>query len=101
MFHFSSVERLFVLRPLQNPKGSLKSKMERRRLVAKWLVQQNITDLPRCRRAADAPLVAGLVKVSGCLAQNFLHNLAHVFGQTFHGGELGEFVSHQVLAVRF
>ena len=35
--------------------GSLKSKMERRRLVAKYSVQHGCW-LARCRRAADAPL---------------------------------------------
>ena len=34
--------------------------MERRRLVAKLIIKQRITDLPRCRRAADAPSVTGL-----------------------------------------
>ncbi|MDO4656963.1 hypothetical protein [Kingella sp. (in: b-proteobacteria)] len=29
--------------------------------------KHRMTDLPRCRRAADAPSVAGLAKVSGCL----------------------------------
>ncbi|MDO4657265.1 hypothetical protein [Kingella sp. (in: b-proteobacteria)] len=37
--------------------------MERRRLVAKLVIKQRITDLPRCRRAADAPSVTGLAKV--------------------------------------
>ncbi|WP_423974160.1 hypothetical protein [Kingella oralis] len=30
--------RLPNLKPFQNPNGSLKFKMERRRLVAKWLI---------------------------------------------------------------
>ena len=33
--------------------------MERRRLVAKWLIKQRMAGLPRCQRAADAPLIAG------------------------------------------
>ena len=45
----------------------LKLKMERRRLVAKLLIKYRITDFPRCRRAADVPLVTGFAKVSGCL----------------------------------
>ncbi|MDO4657819.1 hypothetical protein [Kingella sp. (in: b-proteobacteria)] len=40
------------------------SKMERRRLAAKSLIKQRMTDLPRCRQAADAPSVAGFAKVS-------------------------------------
>nr|WP_314484580.1 hypothetical protein [uncultured Kingella sp.] len=34
----------FRLKPLQNLNGSLKSKMERRRLVAKWLIQHGLID---------------------------------------------------------
>ena len=30
--------------------------MERRRLVARLLIKQDMADLPRCRRAADVPL---------------------------------------------
>ncbi|MDO4657638.1 hypothetical protein [Kingella sp. (in: b-proteobacteria)] len=52
---------------MQNHNGSLKPKMERRRLVAKWFIKQRMADLPRCRRAADAPSVTGLAKISGCL----------------------------------
>jgi len=44
--------------------SSLKPKMERWRLVAKWLIKHRMTDLPRCRRAADAPSIAGFAKVS-------------------------------------
>ncbi|MFC2291869.1 MAG: hypothetical protein ACFNLD_01335 [Kingella oralis] len=62
---------------MQNPNGSLKSKMERRRLAAKWRIKQNMTGLPRCRRAADAPSVAGFAKVSGCL--NALAQLEWIF----------------------
>ncbi|WP_325198747.1 hypothetical protein [Kingella oralis] len=36
-----------------------------RRLAAKWWIKQSITGLPRCRRAADAPLV--VLRFSGCL----------------------------------
>ncbi|EEP68506.1 MULTISPECIES: hypothetical protein [Kingella] len=51
---------------MQNSNGSLKSRMERRRLAAKWLIKQSMTDwfAKRCRRAADAPLVVGFAKVS-------------------------------------
>ena len=61
------IHQIFRLKPLQNPNGSLKLKMERRRLVAKLLIKYRITDFPRCRRAADVPLVTGFAKVSGCL----------------------------------
>ena len=33
--------------------------------------KHRITDLPRCQRAADAPLVTGLAKVSGCLLLSY------------------------------
>ena len=42
---------------LSNSIGSLKTKMERRRLVAKSLIKQGITDLLKCRRATNAPSV--------------------------------------------
>ena len=58
---------IFRLKPLQNPRGSLKPKMERRWLAAKRLIKQSITGLPRCRRAADAPSVIDFAKVSGSL----------------------------------
>jgi len=38
--------------------------MERRRFAAKWLIKQNMTGSPRCRRAADAPSVVDFAKVS-------------------------------------
>ena len=38
-------------------RGSLKTKMERRRLVAKSFIKQGITDLLKCRRATNAPSV--------------------------------------------
>jgi len=49
---------------MQNPNGSLKSKMERRRLAAKWLIKQSMTGLPRSRRVADALSVVGFVKAA-------------------------------------
>ena len=61
------IHQIFRLKPLQNPNGSLKLKMERRRLVAKLLIKYRITDFPRCRRAANIPSVTGFAKVSGCL----------------------------------
>ena len=45
-------------------RARLKSKMERRRFAAKWLIKQNMTGSPRCRRAADAPSVVDFAKVS-------------------------------------
>ncbi|MDO4658378.1 hypothetical protein [Kingella sp. (in: b-proteobacteria)] len=33
------------------------SKMERRRLAAKWRINQSRTGLPRCQRATPAPLI--------------------------------------------
>ena len=38
--------------------------MERRRFAAKWIIKQGVTDLPKYRRAADAPSVVGFAKVS-------------------------------------
>jgi len=64
------------LKFLQNANGSLKSKMERRRLVAKCLVQHGFVGWQH-RRAADAPSVAGFAKVSGCL--NALAQLEWIF----------------------
>ena len=61
------LRQIFRLKPLQNPNGSLKLKMERRRLVAKLLIKYHITDLLRCRRAANIPSVTGFTKASGCL----------------------------------
>ena len=60
------IHQIFRLKPLQNPNGSLKLKMERRRLVAKLLIKYRITDFSRCRRAANIPSVTGFAKVSGC-----------------------------------
>ena len=45
-------------------RARLKSKMERRRFAAKWLIKQSMTGLLRCRRAADAPSVVGFVKTA-------------------------------------
>ena len=45
-------------------RARLKSKMERRRLAAKWLTKQSITGLPRSRRVADALSVVGFVKAA-------------------------------------
>ena len=41
------IHQIFRLKPLQNPNGSLKLKMERRQLVAKLLIKYRITDLLR------------------------------------------------------
>jgi len=38
--------------------------MERRWLVAKCFIQQDVIGLKKCRRAADDPLVASFAKVS-------------------------------------
>ncbi|WP_325314120.1 hypothetical protein [Kingella oralis] len=38
--------------------------MERRRLAANRFIQQSMTVLPRCRRAADAPSVTRYAKDS-------------------------------------
>ena len=45
-------------------RARLKSKMERRRLAAKWLIKQSMTGLPRSRRVADALSVVGFVKAA-------------------------------------
>ena len=44
--------------------------MERRRFAVKWIIKQGVIGLPKYRRAADAPSVAGFAKVStyACLA---------------------------------
>nr|WP_314229201.1 hypothetical protein [uncultured Kingella sp.] len=36
--------------------GQPENEMERRRLVAKLFIKQDMAGLPRCRQAADAPL---------------------------------------------
>ena len=59
---------VFRLKPLQNLNNSLKSKTKRRQFTAKYLIKQSVTDLSKCRRVADVPLVVGFAKVSGCLS---------------------------------
>ena len=54
---------LVNLLPRANARGSLKSHMERRRLVAKWFIQQGFMGWQDVGESS----VAGLAKVSGCL----------------------------------
>ena len=82
-------ENGFRLKSLQNLNGSLKTKMERRRLVAKWLIKQRMVGLPRCRRAADAPSIAGFAKVSGCLLWHGQRLERNAWGAGGHGGAAG------------
>ena len=42
-----------------------------RRLAAKWFIQRGFIGW-QCRRAADAPRIAGFAKVSGCRIRNML-----------------------------
>lgn len=61
------IHQIFRLKPLQNPNSSLKSKTKMWQFTAKYLIKQSVTDLSKCRRVADVPLVVGFAKVSGCL----------------------------------
>ncbi|WP_369585600.1 hypothetical protein [Kingella oralis] len=42
-----------------------------RRLAAKWFIQRGFIGW-QCRRAADAPRIAGFAKVSGCLVSGWM-----------------------------
>ena len=55
--------------------------MKRRRLIAKWWIKWDALVWKPCRRAADASLVAGLAKISGCLstAKQKIRDLAFGF----------------------
>ena len=70
------------------------------------LIKYRMTDVSRCRRAADAPSVTGFAKVSGCLLTGSLKTLNEVgqriptlayFGNkplSFHFGFQAAFLCH-------